>query len=537
MTQFTDIPKLDAWQKESRRAAPANPPVSAKIPGFAAIDKLIELYPKLMPMARLNTLLDLREAVKAWIKEGAKWEKLLTSPLDKQDVKKGLEACTDLERIVGVKLRSMASSTVRYETMVGLGYAIKTGTTKSWLDSSGRNVGTASGYLGAGTGSVENDMTARVNQMIAAIQAAYTLYQANRAAALFPGGGTAVRPPQMVDERDRKALKLFMGPEFFFRGALGAFTSDHLHGKEARPSFGEAAEASLLDRLRAETKKSQYADWLFVLGTFVCGSENTGVACFSGHPGAWMAPAAVPSTVKRAGTDTKPLLKCPSCNRFLLCSCGHPLRVFRNQRAVCTKPGCTVVQTGVFEEKVKTVVIDNYVLVQKGGYGSGDGLHDYTLQKELISSIDFQITGGPTKPDQKRIFGADQLVEGPPSGSPGERRGGGVFTMDGIAFGMEICLDHLAQRLAKDPERGRLQIQLIPSAGMDIKTAGVACIANGVLFNVDGVRGDADVRLNDGLLSAKGSVATGPVADCATACFPEPANQRVVLFPAVPIPP
>ena len=534
MTQFTDIPKLDVWKKESRRPAPANPPVSAKIPAFTAIDKLIELYPKLMPMAQLNTLLDLREAVKAWIKEGAKWEKLLTSPLDKQDVKKGLEATTDLERIVGVKLRSMASSNVRYETMVALGYAIKTGTTIAWLDSSGRNVGTASGYLGAGT--PQADMTARVNQMIAAIRAAYALYQANRAAALFPGGGTLVRPPSMVEERDRKALKLFMGPEFFFRGALGAFTSDHLHGKEARPSFGEAAEASLLDRLRAETQKSQYADWLFVLGTFVCGSEDTGVACFSGHPGAWMAPAPVPSTVLRAGTDTKPLLKCPTCNRFLLCSCGHPLRVFRNQPAVCTKPGCTVVQTGVFEEQVQKIVVDNYALVQKGGYGSGDGLHDYTLQKELVSSIDFKITGGPARPGQKRIFNADQLVEGPPSGSPDERRGGGVFTMDGIAFGMEICLDHLAQRLTKDPEKGRIQIQLIPSAGMDIKAPAVACIANGVLFNVDGVRGDATLKLNDGLLLAKNPVATGPVADCATACFPDPANQTVALFPAVPIP-
>lgn len=530
---FTDIPKLDAWLKASRRPAPANPPPSALIPAFTAIDKLLDLYPKLMPMARLNTLLDLREAVKAWIKSGAMVERSATTPLMKQDVKMGLEAATDLERIVGVKLRSMAATTARYEAVVALGYAIKTGTTKAWFDSGGRNVGTAAGYLGAGT--PQADMTARVNQMIAAIKAAHVLYQVHRAAVLFPGIGPA-RPPQMVEEKDRKALKLFMGPEFFFRGALGAFTSDHLHGKEARPSFGEPAEGSLLDRLRAETKHAQYADWLFVLGTFVCGSEVTSVACFNGHNGAWMAPAQVPPTVRRVGTDNRPLLTCPTCHRTLLCSCGHPLRVFRNQPAKCTNPTCALPQTLIFEEQVQKIVVDNYALVQKGGHASGDGLHDYTLQKELVSTIDFEITGGPTRQGQKRIFNADQLVEGPPSGSPSERRGGGVFTMDGISFGMEICLDHLAQRLAKDPEKGRIQIQLIPSAGMDIKVAGIACITNGVLFNVDGVRGDATLKLNDGLLSAKNAVATGPVADCAAGCFPDPANQKVALFPAVPIP-
>jgi hypothetical protein len=68
----------------------------------------------------------------------------------------------------------------------------------------------------------------------------------------------------------------------------------------------------------------------------------------------------------------------------------------------------------------------------------------------------------------------------------------GVFSLDQLSFGVEICLDHLMQRLRKSPPskmQRRIQIQLIPSAGMDIKAQSVIACRNGHVFNCDGGSG------------------------------------------------
>jgi hypothetical protein len=54
--------------------------------------------------------------------------------------------------------------------------------------------------------------------------------------------------------------------------------------------------------------------------------------------------------------------------------------------------------------------------------------------------------------------------------SYGGLQGGSVFKIDNILFGMEICLDHANKRLINGQKKGdpKIQIQLIPSAGMSI---------------------------------------------------------------------
>jgi hypothetical protein len=71
--------------------------------------------------------------------------------------------------------------------------------------------------------------------------------------------------------------------------------------------------------------------------------------------------------------------------------------------------------------------------------------------------------------------------------------GGSIFTIDGVRFGLEICLDHLNRRLR--PGSG-VQVQLVPSAGASLQQ--FACVPNGIAFNVDGGEGTSDVRVNDG---------------------------------------
>lgn len=59
--------------------------------------------------------------------------------------------------------------------------------------------------------------------------------------------------------------------------------------------------------------------------------------------------------------------------------------------------------------------------------------------------------------------------------------GGSVFEIDGIRFGLEICLDHAENRL-KGTEG--VSIQLVPSCGLTFE-GGYKCIQHGLYFGVD----------------------------------------------------
>jgi hypothetical protein len=86
--------------------------------------------------------------------------------------------------------------------------------------------------------------------------------------------------------------------------------------------------------------------------------------------------------------------------------------------------------------------------------------------------------------------------------------GGSVLTMDGITFGVEVCLDHMLDRLHKfytptvaqagDP---KVQILLIPSWGMTIAGGKLVTPQDaarpGLVFNVDGSRCESAARATD----------------------------------------
>jgi hypothetical protein len=80
--------------------------------------------------------------------------------------------------------------------------------------------------------------------------------------------------------------------------------------------------------------------------------------------------------------------------------------------------------------------------------------------------------------------------------------GGSVITVDGITFGIEVCLDHGKGRLRDyynaNAQKGEplLQVHLIPSWGMTIYNP--KTVDKGLIFNVDGSRGDSEVRWYDG---------------------------------------
>lgn len=244
-------------------------------------------------------------------------------------------------------------------------------------------------YLGSSI--PERDIKARVKIMSHAIRTAYTSGHC---------GGS-------------DTLKIFMAPEFFFRGNLGAYRMDDAQ--------------TVITALREELKSSPYGDWVFIFGTTLGFSRSTG----------------------------------------------------------------------------SSKEVYNFAIVQKGTCRIEDSR---AVMKEFKSGIDFigdqvRFQGDVWIRARKTIGLTDSSVEhlapAGPSGTGKERQrwafdGTGIFELDGITFGLEVCLDHAEQRLRNSPNEvgeNMVQIQLIPSAGMEIVQKSVIAMKNGFVFNVDGSYG------------------------------------------------
>lgn len=285
-------------------------------------------------------------------------------------------------------------------------------------------------------------------------------------------------------KKEPEVLKVFMAAEFYWRGKEGAYPVEKL--------------SKILDEMRAETGKAEYADWLFVHGTAI------GYLKHGNHKlvrrqyevtGATGASATVKiveaSTSKdRLGVfaeipdnwDKNDLTKVPKYHWALRqggkrayvvkATAGTGSYTLQLHRAVDFTDGAIELV-----EPLATEVF-NVALVQKGGPGSGAaGLREAIIYKEDISAIDFlSIMFGKhdefheRSGDNRKIeihgrerkalptSGARDVLGASPNtssqGGVSERTdqglgGGSIFELDGITFGLEICRDHLQGKLRR----------------------------------------------------------------------------------------
>lgn len=402
--RYEDIPTLSAWKADafSIHKVPAIP-IVAKLD-----DMLTKFHQAFAPMSKRNLLMDMSRACAEW-----------KAPLPKNP------AMDALAEVVKRRL-AYSGGGRKYTSVVCIAYSVTTGA----FDGAGR-------VKYQGKLDDRQDMLARVAQMRAAISCARGLLPANI-------------------QQDSTILKIFMAPEFFFRGRYGAYTPD--------------VAAEIFPLLRSGdggTNGAVFKDWLFVLGTTISASIDAVTWCFTCNSNANI-------TFQRQVVD--PTKTKASCSLGV----GHN------------------VGEGIFG-----ATIDNVALIQKGS-------ETFLVAKEYTSGIDFRDEGSGgfvllKNKGVRKEFGV-QSTEGSvesriASKFTDERMGGGVFNFDGITFGMEICLDHITTKMTAAEN---LQIQLIPSAGMDIRHR--RTITDGIAFNVDGVRGDSDVKIND-IADTSGTIA------------------------------
>jgi hypothetical protein len=415
--------------------------------GLTGIDTDLGLYAQAFSaMAKRNVAADLYVKAKAL---SDLWPRVRVGEKAPQVLVKLIEQAREAVEKTG------GTTTRQFDDAVCIGYRIK-------LSNFSLSKGT---WVVAYKGAVDDqaDMLLRCRNMKTAIAEAYDAYQARYPP---PPASSGLRPPD-------RTLRIFMAPEFYFRGRNGAY-SDQVAGQ-------------VLFQMRQETNKPKYKNWLFVLGTVIMATFVEATVC----------PRCGVKLEKNWTTRTDNFTRTinPSTGRSTL-SCK----------------ACNVV--GKLEKVGAT--IDNWAIVQKGGETGED--NSYTVAKEYVSRVDFKRVVLPSKsgghalpdwdanPHNREIVVMGRTTQAlPTDGSRDlsarpigskfldERMGSGgsVFEIDGIRFGLEVCLDHALNRLTGNE---RVSIQLVPSCGMSWKA--YKCVPGGLYFGVDANTPTCQVGLN-----------------------------------------
>lgn len=257
----------------------------------------------------------------------------------------------------------------------------------------------------------------------------------------------AISQAEARSDRSDTTLKVFMAPEFLYRGAGGAYLHDLLNGWDSPPSEFRLSEPynsrwpGLFGGLRSLAAKPEYNDWVFVFGTAISASFPTREA----SPDKWLLDPRDPGEIY------------------------------------------------------------NSALILRGGAHAADCV---VPRKHYISPIDFLTwTGITTHHTSDRVTPLDPRARIPLE-SMGQTEGSALFRLpevnDGngtpIDFGIEICLDHLRSGGDCANHFGRIRtanqyvkIQLVPSGGMELWPASIrlqpagAATPQSYAFNCDGL--------------------------------------------------
>jgi hypothetical protein len=136
----------------------------------------------------------------------------------------------------------------------------------------------------------------------------------------------------------------------------------------------------------------------------------------------------------------------------------------------------------------------NFALVQQGNMMAQGDAGTVVVMKELMSGVDFLATAATAN---SLLLGEVNHLAPSTTGGPGREQqvlnydGAGVFSLAGITWGLEVCLDHrdTVRRLQKSPQlpgENLIQLQLVPSCGMGVQAPSVVTQFGGYVFNCDG---------------------------------------------------
>lgn len=305
-----------------------------------------------------------------------------------------------------------------------------------------------------------------------------------------------VAAPDAVDASPT-TLKIFMMPEFPIRGPQGAYDND----PPAIDYFKYFRK-----ELARRVADASWKDWLFVAGTFV---ETVGYVRKNDPELDHKAQLREKVTMALANAWANASVSCPTVAGQLETALDAFADYCRHEPLYQVTDKCYVVAGGPPDPA-------DYP----------DGL---SIQKKFMSNEDFVLNlYGKSVTENQCAYPLIPEFHGEDKLQPFDDYS--IFTTRGIKFGLEVCLDHYNARLRTNrlPESELVQIQLVPSCGMQIQPASVIAGPDGLVFNCDGQYGGMTTAEGTLWCSSTISGAHAQVAQVVTPCGDCPPAQNAV---------
>lgn len=283
---------------------------------------------------------------------------------------------------------------------------------------------------------------------------------------------------------DRNCLKIFVVPEFFFRGNKGAYLIKEKNAAE----FFQKYFRSFFEYLN----RAYLFDWIFVLGSVLTSKAEIDKDV---EPTKELYPIGdyLLAIYDKLKSSKDCNIELPPLHEFLKSLDLYQKGDTAAQDSILKKfPEFAQVLRCTLEycDSKANIVVDNSCFIVTGNNSSRRIIR---CQKKYKSKEDFVLnsTFGKEGRDTGYLQSITKYENIAEKGN--EEKGNdsdeyAVFDYGGIRFGIDICLDHSRKRLLKhlSSTENYVDVQIIPSCGMEIKDDAVIARTEGYVFNCDG---------------------------------------------------
>jgi len=258
---------------------------------------------------------------------------------------------------------------------------------------------------------------------------------------------------------DPTVLHIFVCPEFFFRGPNGAYQAD------------PALRDFVAQRARELADRPMFANWMFVFGTILSAAASDTAATAQMRQKAKLRDDLVQAIVRsyNAALDDE-------TKNFVF---------------------GLLTQATEFAQSHPLVQVHNRSFVYK--QNSSEWPHGLSIEKRFVSHEDFVISYYSPNAYSEMSVAYPNVDERCGEIKKEAFDSESIFTMDGITFAVEICLDHRRGRLRQVRQRDEasrvpIDVHLVISCGMQIQQPSVVAKAGGIVFNCDGQYSKRDAK-------------------------------------------
>ena len=276
---------------------------------------------------------------------------------------------------------------------------------------------------------------------------------------------------------DNNTLKIFVIPEFFWRGRRGAYRYKDPNKDDIYEKIKKGLTNVINNCVEEQKDKFDPSDWLFVFGSILTTPVSSHIA------------TDMDKVLAKTGDDFLNVYSLIKKN-----SNGNSIGTLSRLLHIADK---VEIADTTDDEKLSSLLADvldmSDFLATQPIYNRSLIFYDgqvYNIQKQYKSKEDFILNNPSEDKNQVECY-LQTMVNYPSIDSESviPTLPLSNFTCGNLNVGVEICLDHSRKRLLGYASKGKihpLDIQIVPSCGMQLRKDSIVTKEGGLLFNCDG---------------------------------------------------